>query len=79
MSDMIYLESAYLKEHPKPKIAEDEDWKEELWSAVEMCMDEEIIDAICKIGTIQAYSAEEIAKGIKIWEEQNGIDRSDTR
>ena len=42
-------------------------------------VDEEIIDAICKIGTIQAYSAEEIAKGIKIWEEQNGINRSDTR
>ena len=76
---MVYLESAYFKEHPKAETIKDEDWEEELWNMIEMCMDEKIIDAICKIGTIQAYSAEEIAKGIKIWEEQNGINRSDTR
>ena len=79
MSDMIYVESAYFKEHPKSETINAEDWKEELWSAIDMCIDEEIIDAICEIGTTQPYSAEEIAQGIKIWEEQNGINRSDTR
>ena len=42
-------------------------------------VDEEIIEALCKIGTVQLYSAEEIKKGIQLWEEKNGINRSDTR
>lgn len=79
MSDMTYVESAYFKEHPKSEIAKDEDWKEEFWSALEMCMDETILNTIADLPLVQVYSAEEIAKGIKIWEEQNGINRSDTR
>lgn len=74
---MIYLDSAYFKEHPKPEMIKDEDWEEELWDMIEMCMDEAILNA--DWSRVQVNSAEEIAKGIKIWEEQNGINRSDTR
>ena len=77
MSNMVYLDSAYFKEHPKTEVIKDEDWEEEFWNMIEMCMDEVILNA--DWSRVQAYSAEEIAKGIKILEEQNGINRSDTR
>ena len=77
MSNMVYLDSAYFKEHPKTEVIKDEDWEEELWNMIEMCMDEAILNA--DWSRVQAYSTEEIAKGIKLWEEQNGINRSDTR